>query len=301
MKILLLGGFGYIGSTLTKYLLENTEHKITVIDRLDFEIDQKFLHDMINHDRLTFVHHDIMDLSKTFALINNHDAIVYLAALTLPNSALNPDEAFMVNQYMAEIVFDLCQRFEKSFCFMSTCSNYGKSEKPVDEEGELFPVSVYAISKVNAEKYMLRKKFKKLTILRCATAYGISPGRTRWDVLVNDFVKAAIEKKIIDIFQPQAHRPVCHILDISQAIKLVIERKEDQPQVYNVGSNDQNYTKNELAEYVAKCLNAEITLVEKEDNRDYQVDFGKISKDLGFKCTKKVNEEMIKEISDKLS
>ena len=45
MKILLLGGFGYIGSTLTEYLLKNTEHKVTVVDRLDFEINQEFLQD----------------------------------------------------------------------------------------------------------------------------------------------------------------------------------------------------------------------------------------------------------------
>ena len=246
---------------------------------------------------MTFVRHDITDLSKTLPLIKNHDVVVYMAAFTLPNSAKNPEDAIMINQYMAEITFDLCHRFDKPFCFMSTCSNYGRTEKLVDENGELFPITIYAISKVNAEEYMLSKKFDKLTILRCATAYGVSPGRTRWDVLVNEFVKTAIDKKLIDIFQPQSHRPVCHVLDISYAIQLAIERKQDSTKVYNVGSNDQNYTKKQLAESIAKYCNSEITQVEKEDKRDYQVDFSKISKELGFVAKHKVDEKTIKEIS----
>lgn len=284
MKILLLGGFGYIGSTLTSYLLTHTEHKITILDMLELGTDVRFFYGALNHERVRFIKGSVTDMEILYPLIRKHDVIVDLAAKTLPASAKDPDDAIMVNQTMVEIIGDCCKKLDKHLVMMSTCSNYGKSDKPVTEESELFPVSIYAISKVNAERY-LTKNIPKVTILRCATAYGLGAGMTREDVLLNEFIFTAYRTGKIDVFQPGAHRPICHVEDISKAIKLVIDKVEVTPDfktIYNIGSNDENYTKGELAKIVAGVTGADLTIVEKEDNRDYQVDFTKAKNELGF-------------------
>lgn len=281
MKVLALGGFGYIGSTFADYLLRRTEDHITIVDTLEFGVDPIYFYDVLNHERVRFIKDDISNLRTVYELIKKHDVVVDLAALTLPNSARDPGDAVFINKTMAEVIGDCCRKLDKRLVFLSTCSNYGKSSKLVDENGELFPVSIYAISKVDAEKYIL-KNVPKSIILRCATAYGVGAGRTRWDVLFNDFVRTALTKDLIDIFQPNAHRPICHVADISKAITSVIHAELPESSVYNVGTSAQNYTKVQLADIVKKKTGAKIKLTESEDTRDYKVDFGKIKRDLGF-------------------
>lgn len=279
MKILLLGGLGYIGSTLSQYVLDQCDDKITIVDTLEFGVDPIYFYKLLNNDRVRFIKDDISNLRTTYELIKKHDVVVDLASLTLPNSAKEPGDASFVNQTMAEILGDICRKLGKHMIFMSTCSNYGKATKLVDESGELLPVSIYAISKVNTEKYLL-KNVPNATVLRCATAFGVGAGRTRWDVLLNDFVKTALVKQEIDVFQPNAHRPICHVSDISKAIHLMAQKRPSG--VYNVGSSEMNYTKGQLADIVGKITEAKITTVDKEDKRDYKVDFGKIKKEFGY-------------------
>jgi nucleoside-diphosphate-sugar epimerase len=288
MRLLIIGGFGYIGSTLIQYILDNKEDTITILDRLNFDVKSTYFYNTLNNDRITFVKGDVSDMRLTWNLIQNHDVIIYMAALTLPNSARYPNDAIFVNRHMAEIVGDCCSKFQKPMVFISTCSNYGKSDGLVDENGELFPISIYAISKVDAEKYLL-KNIPNLTILRCATAYGVSAGRTRWDVLLNNFIKTALTENKLDIFQPNSHRPICSVNDISRAIylssaKMVRDTLNEQQNktIYNVGSITQNYTKEQLANIVKEFIDVDINITEQEDNRDYKVDFQKITNELGF-------------------
>ena len=282
MRILILGGFGYIGSTLSRYLLDHTDHKITVVDLLKFDINPGYFYDVLKNPRAEYVRGDIADMHLTYKLVQNHDLVINMVALTLPTSAKEPGDAMFINHIMAEIVGDCCKKLGKRMIFMSTCSNYGKSEERVGEQTELFPVSIYAISKVNAEKYLL-DNIPGCTILRCATAYGVSPGRTRWDVILNDFVRSAVNTSKIEVFQPKSHRPICHVRDISKAISLVIGGPEDRSGVFNVGSNEQNYTKEDLASIVARHTGAEVTQIQHDDTRDYTVDFTLISREFGFK------------------
>jgi nucleoside-diphosphate-sugar epimerase len=283
MRVLLLGGMGYIGSTLSGYLLNHTDHKITIVDSLEFGVNKDFFYSLLNHERVQFIKSDISDLSVIYPLIRKNDVVVNLTSLTLPNSANNPDEAIMINQHMAEIIGDCCRKLDKPVVFLSTCSNYGVAKKPVTEKADLFPVSIYALSKVNAEKYLL-KNVPNSTILRCATAYGLSPGRTRWDVILNDFVKTACMSGEIEIFNPNAHRPIVHVLDISKAITKIIDSKDRNVGVYNIGFNEHNFTKKQLVEMVVKELpETKIKLVDKDDSRDYTVNFDKAQNQLGLK------------------
>ena len=280
-SILLIGGLGYIGSTLVDTLLDSPEgHTVTVLDPLAHGIDPAYLHRIISSDRVRFVRGDVSDMRNTWFMVRQHDVTAYMAALTMPNTARDPEEGMLVNQYMAEVAGDCCARFGKRMVFMSTCSNYGRAERPVAEDGELLPVSMYALTKVNAERY-LSKKVPGVTVLRCATAYGVGAGRTRWDVLLNDLTRAALESGRIDVFQPEACRPVCHVRDIARAVAAAAA-DPSVGGVYNVGTDEQNYTKRELAGMVAAETGAEVRITPSEDNRDYRVSFARIRDAIGF-------------------
>jgi nucleoside-diphosphate-sugar epimerase len=295
-RIILCGGSGYIGTKLTQVLIDKTDYELIIIDRLDFKLNPEFKQKYYDLDRVTFHQKDIRDLEFMKNILQPDDYVVNLAALVgEPLCKIKPDEAVEVNFEAAKNLAELCKKKNiKKFIQLSTCSNYGQAKEMVDEDGELFPTSLYAETKVNLEKYLI-KNIPNATILRCATAYGLSVGRMRFDLLVSDFIKEAWLEKQINVFMPEVHRPIVHVSDISDAILLCIEYVGTLSRVYNVGSSIQNYTKRQIAEKVANRLNVSLNIVEKVDKRDYIVNFDKIKNELNF-STKFLAEDGIEEM-----
>jgi len=295
-RIILCGGSGYIGTKLTQVLIDKTDYELVIIDRLDFKLNPEFKQKYYDLDRITFHQKDIRDLEFMRNILQLDDYVVNLAALVgEPLCKIKPEEAVEVNFEAAKNLAELCKEKNiKKFIQLSTCSNYGQAKEMVDEDGELFPTSLYAETKVNLEKYLI-KNISNATILRCATAYGISVGRMRFDLLVSDFIKEAWLEKQINVFMPEVHRPIVHVSDISDAILLCIEYDGTLSRVYNVGSSIQNYTKRQIAEKVANRLNVSLNIVEKVDKRDYIVNFDKIKNELNF-STKFLAEDGIEEM-----
>ena len=295
-RIILCGGSGYIGTKLTQILIDKTDYELVIIDRLDFKLNSEFKQKYYDLDRVTFHQKDIRDLEFMKDVLQSDDYVVNLAALVgEPLCKIKPEEAVEVNFEAAKNLADLCKEKNiKKFIQLSTCSNYGQAKEMVDEDGELFPTSLYAETKVNLEKYLI-KNISNATVLRCATAYGLSVGRMRFDLLVSDFIKEAWLEKQINVFMPEVHRPIVHVSDISDAILLCIEHEGNLSRVYNVGSSIQNYTKRQIAEKVANRLNVSLNIVEKVDKRDYIVNFDKIKNELNF-STKFLAEDGIEEM-----
>ena len=295
-RIILCGGSGYIGTKLTQVLIDKTDYELVIIDRLDFKLNPEFKEKYYDLDRITFHQKDIRDLEFMRNTLQPDDYVVNLAALVgEPLCKIKPEEAVEVNFEAAKNLAELCKEKNiKKFIQLSTCSNYGQAKEMVDEDGELFPTSLYAETKVNLEKYLI-KNIPNATILRCATAYGLSIGRMRFDLLVSDFIKEAWLEKQINVFMPEVHRPIVHVSDISDAILLCIDHKETLSRVYNVGSSIQNYTKRQIAEKVASRLNVSLNIVEKVDKRDYIVNFDRIKNELNF-STKFLAEDGIEEM-----
>ena len=301
-RIILCGGSGYIGTKLTEVLLEKTDYHLVIIDRLDFKLDSDFKSKYYESERVEFHQKDIRDLNFMNEQIHEGDYVVNLAALVgEPLCKIKPEEAVDVNFEAAKNLANLCQKKNiKKFIQLSTCSNYGQAKEMVDEDGELFPTSLYAETKVNLEKYLI-KNISNATILRCATAYGLSVGRMRFDLLVSDFIKEAWLEKQINVFMPEVHRPIVHVSDISNAILLCIGHEGNLSRVYNVGSSIQNYTKRQIAEKVSSRLNVPLNIVEKVDKRDYIVNFDRIKNELNFSTNFLAEdgiEEMVKILED---
>ena len=301
-RIILCGGSGYIGTKLTEVLLEKTDYHLVIIDRLDFKLDSDFKSKYYESERVEFHQKDIRDLNFMNEQLHEGDYVVNLAALVgEPLCKIKPEEAVDVNFEAAKNLANLCKEKNiKKFIQLSTCSNYGQAKEMVDEDGELFPTSLYAETKVNLEKYLI-KNISNATILRCATAYGLSVGRMRFDLLVSDFIKEAWLEKQINVFMPEVHRPIVHVSDISNAILLCIEHEGNLSRVYNVGSSIQNYTKRQIAEKVSSRLNVPLNIVEKVDKRDYIVNFDRIKNELNFSTNFLAEdgiEEMVKILED---
>ena len=285
--ILICGGAGYIGSTLTSQILRETNLKVRVFDQLLYGGDS--LYPFFNYlDRFKFIQGDL----RTFdldGLLNNVDYVVNLAALVgEPICKKFPKEAQNIN-FDANI--KLAKKAEEKgidrYIFSSTCSNYGLSEadKMLDENAKLDPISLYAETKVNSEKILLEQLPKlQTTVIRCATAYGLA-SRVRFDLLLHEFIRDAWTKAKIYVYGAQSWRPIVHVDDIARAILLIIKNSGtlNKKDVYNIGSNDQNFQKISLAELVANRLKTDIEITStKEDPRSYRVLFDKFMEELKF-------------------
>ena len=192
--------------------------------------------------------------------------------------------------------------------FVSTCSNYGLSETDelLDENSKLQPLSLYAEHKVDIEKYILSLKNKisiSPTILRFSTAFGLSP-RMRFDLTINQFTKSIFYGEQLEVFDSNTWRPYCHVNDFSLAIEKIIEAdtKLTNFEVFNVGRENNNYTKKQITELILKFIpnNQNVSFTNKKfDPRNYRVNFSKIENNLNFKIKYSV-EEGIEEIIDYL-
>ena len=185
------------------------------------------------------------------------------------------------------------------FVFASTYSNYGLSPdgKPVNEETPLNPQSLYAETKIAAEEFLLAQKDAAIAplLFRFATLYGISP-RTRFDLIVNQFVLDAFTKRFLIIYQRGYSRSFVHIRDVVRGVimGLEAEKAKVRGQVFNLGTDHGNYSKDDIVRLVLKRMPE--TVVEYKDltfggdMRDITVSFEKIRNVLGFETTLDVDD-----------
>jgi len=299
--VLVTGAAGYIGSVLTRQLL-NKNYKVRGMDILNFGGES--LLGVYNHPNFEFFKGDIRIREDIEKAIDGIDAVIHLAAIVGdPACAKDPETAEETNWTAPKKIFDLCSSSNvKRFIFASTCSNYGKmeGEEYLNEDSPLRPVSLYAELKVKVEQYILNSDTKNglsPTALRFATAYGISP-RMRFDLTVNEFTRDLACGKGLEIYGGQFWRPYCHIEDIAGACILAMENTSEKAahNVFGVGNTEENYQKKMLADILVDVIpeaKGKIKFVHKdEDPRDYKVDFSKIKNELGFKTTRTVPESI---------
>ena len=287
--VLVVGGAGYIGSILTRQLLD-AGYRVRVLDLELF--GTKSLSEVLEHPRLEVMKGDFRNIEDAARALRGMDAVCHLAAIVGdPACALDRETTIAVNYAAAKVMAQLAKaNGVTKFVFASTCSVYGDSEEVMSEDSPLNPVSLYATTKIDAERALLDTADAEFqpTILRFATAYGWSH-RPRFDLVANLFSAQAVTDKKIRVFNGEQWRPFVHTRDIARACVLALEAPLAKVggQIFNVGDESQNYTLTQLGQIVAQsCPGIEVEEVRNNaDMRNYRVNFSKIRRALGFRAS----------------
>lgn len=301
--VLITGGAGYIGSLLTGTLLR-AGYKVTVVDDLLFGGES--LLSYFADPNFHFVKADVWEPRAIRSAIpkkwEKPFAVVHLAAIVgFPAcQAVGRQVAWRYNVESTEHVFEQALSLEvERFLYVSTYSSYGLSPNgaPVTEEDPLNPQSLYAETKIASERFLLNqgKPHCAPLIFRLATLYGLSP-RPRFDLIVNQFVLEAYLSRELMIYQRGYSRSFVHIRDAVEGILLGLKAPLEmvQGQVFNVGSQEGNLTKDEVVTLILKRL-PETRVIYKDltfggDMRDISVSFEKIKNVLNFKTQYNVDD-----------
>jgi nucleoside-diphosphate-sugar epimerase len=283
MKILITGGAGYLGSVLTPTLLA-LGHEVTVVDNFLFR--QNTLADCCHYATFQVVRGDCRDEALMKKLVAKADVIIPLAALVgAPLCDRDPVAAKTTN---FEAVAMLCRMTSPAqhIVMPVTNSGYGVGEKGkhCTEETPLRPISLYGVTKVQAEEEILQRE--NSISFRLATVFGVSP-RMRIDLLVNDFVHRAVTDRAVVIFEGHFKRNYIHVRDVARVFVHGLDHfatMKGKP--YNVGLDDANLSKLELCaviqKHLPKFVYLEAPIGEDPDKRDYIVSNARVA-GTGFK------------------
>ncbi len=296
--VVVTGGAGYIGSLLTAQLLQQG-HRVTVIDNLLFGGES--LLTFLSNPNFYFAKADVTESrSLRDSLPRNWpkpDAIFHLAGIVgFPAcQAVGKQAAWWYNVEATRTILDQADSLHIGrFIYASTYSAYAPTTDGslVTEDSPLSPQSLYVETKIAAEELV---RLQGALIFRLATLYGISP-RTRFDLVVNQFVLDAFIKRELLIYQRGYSRSFVHVQDVVRALLLGLNAADEKVngQVYNLGTDGGNYTKDQIVQFVIKRLPE--TFVQYKDLtfggdvRDINVSFEKIQRDLGFNAALTVDD-----------
>ena len=259
-KILIVGGAGYIGGPLTDVLLDDN-FEVTIYDNLLYE--DRYL------KQANFIFGDVRDQKKLAKIINNYDSVVWLAGIV-------GDQACAIDTKTTQQVnFDsvkwLVDNYKGKIIFTSTCSIYGVNNDLINESAEPNPLSFYASSKLEAERYII-ENHEDYTIFRLGTLFGLGDmfSRIRLDLVVNVLVCKGLSEKVLPINGGEQWRPLLHVKDVAQATKFCL--KNNISGLYNLGYK--NFRIKDIALEIASHIQSveiEFTDVPFEDLRNYRI------------------------------
>jgi nucleoside-diphosphate-sugar epimerase/predicted transcriptional regulator len=301
-QILIIGGAGYIGSVLSTHLAKKG-YFVRILDIFYYGMDS-YSH-LSSFENIEIYKGEMKSINTLEKVMQDMDYVIHLGAIVGdPACNSTPDLAIQSNLFATQQIVDICKKLEiRNFIFASTCSVYGAGETKdkLTEESPLKPVSLYAQTKIDSEKYILGKKDGKFRpiILRFATAFGRSY-RMRFDLAINVMTANCVFHKQLNIFSGEQWRPFIHIRDIANIIEKIIEKgnKNFEYSVYNCGFNELNYLIKDLVPpFQSVFQNIEVNVdLGKEDNRTYKVSFNRIKAELNPKLQFPI-EKGIKEVA----
>ncbi len=268
MNILLTGGCGFVGTVLTKKLLDEG-HKVTVVDIMWFG---NFLPE---HENLTVIKEDVRNADKV--PMEGMDAVLHLANVANdPCSDLNPKLSWEVNALATKFLVERAIDYGvKQFVYASSGSVYGVKDEPeVTEELSLVPISDYNKTKMISERVLLSYKDKiAIQVIRPATVCGVSP-RMRLDLSVNMLTMQALKNGKITVFGGNQTRPNINLKDMIRVYLHFLEQGDKLQGIYNAGF--ENISILDIAERVVEKIPAEIIVTGSNDPRSYRLSSKKL-------------------------
>ncbi|MFC3767202.1 NAD-dependent epimerase/dehydratase family protein [Paenibacillus sp. GCM10012303] len=284
--VLVTGAGGYIGSVLVPKLL-GKGYRVKALDRYFFGADK-----LEPHPNLVVLQEDSRRIREEhFADV---DAVIDLVALSNdPSGELYREATYQINHISrARTALMAKQLGVRTYILPSSCSLYGFQEADVivDETSPTNPLSTYANANERAEHSVLPLADGSFTVvvMRQATVYGFSP-RMRFDLAINGMTLGAWRRGVIPLMKDGTQwRPFVHVQDTTDVMALLLEADPEavNGQVFNVGSDANNYQLGPLGETIARALPKEVAIewYGEPDHRSYRVSFEKIERALGWKA-----------------
>jgi nucleoside-diphosphate-sugar epimerase len=273
MRVLVTGGAGYVGTSVIEHLVRHG-HEAVCLDPRGGEVPGLIPRLDEAPGRLEVVAGSVLDARMVRALGRSCDGVIHLAALVgAPACEKDPDAAWTINVEGTRTLLDALPE-GMPLVVASTCSVYGQVPLGIcTERAPTQPLTVYGETKVESERLVMDWGG---TALRFVTLYGDSP-RFRWDLLLHTFLQLANTSGRLELFDPDAYRPLLHVRDAARSLVFALERfPQLAGAIFNVGSSALTLTKRELAECVAKLTPFDIRIESTRfdpDRRDYKVSF----------------------------
>ena len=304
MNILVTGGAGYVGSVLLPELVKDN-HLIKCLDRFFFGSD--YLSQKQFEGKIELIRDDIRWFEPK--ILKDVDIVMDLAALSNdPIGALEPEKTYQINHLGRARVAKLCKESGvKQYILASSASVYGQQEGTVNEDSIVNPITDYSKANRKAEEDVLKLNDINfcVTVLRFSSVYGSSP-RMRFDISVNSMVLELFRSQKIVVRGKNNSRPFIHIKDAVRAYQNVIASPKSviSGQIFNVGSDEQNYKMGDIAENIIKATGkkCDLELGDTNDHRSYITSFKKIKDSLGFVPSYSIKDgvnEIYNELSSK--
>jgi len=251
MKYVVTGGAGFIGSHITKKLVERGD-VVTVIDNMNTG-KKKNLESVIS--RINFVRGDILDIDLLEDITKNADGVFHQAALaSVQDSFDEPDKYHNVNVNGTENVLKLSKKYGFKVVYASSSSVYGNPIRiPIKESDGKNPINPYAETKLKKEELAI--KYSKMGVsvigLRYFNVFGKGQSKEYAGVL-----KLFLEC-IRDKLPPKINgdgtqfRDFVHVSDVVDA-NIMSMNSNITHEFFNVGTNT-TITILDLAETIIEC------------------------------------------------
>ena len=254
MKVLVTGGFGYLGSHLAQYF-KDRGHDVSIFVR---GINPNLIE---WSKQFNLIIGDFLNEDSVNDMCNGVDWVIHTAALNEVYCRVKSKEALLINSYGTRLLLENAVKHNvKKFLYFSTFHVYGvPTVELITEETKVNPMNDYSITHYVAETYcnqIYNQDGLEIAIARITNGYGapIHKSINRWTLVLNDFCKTAYEKeKIILMSQGTQERDFVGIADIIKGSEILLSNDLNQftNKVFNIGGEN-NISIYRLANLVAE-------------------------------------------------
>ena len=177
--LLVTGGAGFIGSNFVRHVVEHTDARVTVLDKLTYAASPEALADLPT-DRVELVVGDIADTATVEPLVAAHDTVVHLAAESHNDNSLDDPEPFIrTNVVGTYVLLEAVRKHDARFHHVSTDEVYGDlafdDPKRFTEDSPYRPSSPYSAAKAGSDHLVrawVRSFGVRATLSNCSNNYG---------------------------------------------------------------------------------------------------------------------------------
>jgi len=288
MKILILGGCGFIGSHLVERLVKKG-HNVRIFDRLNVNIDN--IRSIL--DKVEICYGDFSDEWAVDEALNGCETIYHLITTTFPGMT-RKSGVYDVKSNLIPSIYLLESALKsdvKQVIYLSSGGTvYGNTgTNPIKETNETRPVTLYGLSKLGIENYIkffCQKGDLKYTILRASNVYGPRQNIHGLQGLIAVTLGNLVYGKPQEIWgSGEIYRDYLYIDDLTEALYMTMERGAHN-RLFNVGSG-KKLSVNEILETIEKVTGKKIATLKRNENRQ-EIDcnvlgINKIGKEFGWR------------------